>query len=147
MVHRLTLNAYLQEKEPFEEEEQPQEVRRNVMIVDAIAFLPILGTLSCHMVTLCWKAGGGDREGPGGGKGSRGHGLVAYQPSCKARLLFQTDLGASCRRGSVVVSCDTNPDPTHFPKKNTTHYYKFGGAEMFMKEPRPKQGERRRCCS
>ena len=28
-----------------------------------------------------------------------------------------------------------------FPMKNTTHYYKFGGAEMFMKEPRPKQAK------
>ena len=46
MVHRLTLNAYLQEKERSEEEEQLQEVHFNVMIVDAIAFLPILGTWS-----------------------------------------------------------------------------------------------------
>ena len=76
MVHRLTLNAYVQEKERFEEEEQFQEVHRNVMIVDAIAFLPILGTLSCHMdmVTRCCKAGGGGgQEGPGKGRGSRGH--------------------------------------------------------------------------
>ena len=74
MVHRLTLNAYVQEKERFEEEEQFQEVHRNVMIVDAIAFLPILGTLSCHVVTRCCKAGGGgDQEGPGKGRGSRGH--------------------------------------------------------------------------
>ena len=46
VVHRLTLNAYVQEKERFEEEEQPQEVHRNVMIVGAIAFLPILGLAS-----------------------------------------------------------------------------------------------------
>ena len=53
VVHRLTLNAYVQEKERFEEAEQPQEVRRNVMLVDAPAFLPIRGTLSCHVVILC----------------------------------------------------------------------------------------------
>ena len=47
------LNAYVQDKERFEEEEQPQEVHRNVMIVDAIAFLPSLGTVSCHVVPLC----------------------------------------------------------------------------------------------